>query len=998
MAKLGISTGSQPNDGTGDSLIDGAVKANSNFDEIYTTIGDGTTLAVPVTSVSAGTGINVSGSTGNVTITNIGIADTNNLRTDFLEVSGISTLSGGIEIPSNVPLKVGDITIEERTSPSTGSLIETPGDFLIKSGRLLINNAANSENMIVATQNGGVELYYNNAERLRTVADGVTLTGSIACSNIDSTNLETGTGFLTLGNSSSQFDIKFSPSTGNSPAIRYDVSSGISIYNRYNSGADLLADVTFGTSQTFLKHITPFADSTYHIGTNTNRFLTVYSDEFHGGGANITGISTLNIVNYSGGGGGGAENDTLADVTSRGATTNQTITFSTSKGISMDTASNNPFQIYGTSNSKAYIAHAQNNGGGGAGDLVVIAKNGLHVYGGSSENTVNLGLEVTSGSSNLLYQGSSKLTTTNTGINVTGEVSNFTNPSSNTPSSLQIETNDAGLGNTIRSSSSLNLRTNGSAFSVTLDNTSAILAGGTGASQYVSLYGSGAEKLKTTSTGINVTGSVQVGLALNMNYQNNASTILHNNLNGQFNIESVSGIHLKPGPSHVSIYSSDDVLRFKVKSDATDLYSDINVGVSTNSVGFTSTNSVNTPTLTLSHNNPTIAGTSGTTGNIKSIGGAPFYYDGTNWREFVLATGTPVSQPEDTDWDQVIIRNDFDTSLTEQRFGQTVFSGSSSNVDLVSSPVKVGTKSARLGFGGYGNTYAVAYPKRNEYNFTGAWTIEGWFYLDTLPSGTGLNVAPLFAHTYVADKTWGLTVEKSSGYLYFRWINNSSTTHSYANTAGRGTPLSVAHNLSLLSNAWAHIALVRKASNGSIHLFVNGTESSTTSSDQVIDNDIPVFATSYEFWFGKIRPTGTSDIFMDGNVDDIRVSTSERYTSNFNPPTTALPISGTGSTSYTPPGSLLGEISLGGSPTWTGTTGVTASQVAAGQYRATFATAYSSATDYVIQTSMNDYTPATTPVGIGVSRFTTHADFFVRRVSDGANIDTGSLAIDLFKK
>jgi hypothetical protein len=67
MAKLGISTGSSPNDGTGDSLIDGAVKANSNFTEIYTAIGDGTTLAIPVTSVTAGTGINLSGSTGSVT-------------------------------------------------------------------------------------------------------------------------------------------------------------------------------------------------------------------------------------------------------------------------------------------------------------------------------------------------------------------------------------------------------------------------------------------------------------------------------------------------------------------------------------------------------------------------------------------------------------------------------------------------------------------------------------------------------------------------------------------------------------------------------------------------------------------------------------------------------------------------------------------------------------------------------------------------------------------
>ena len=101
MAKQGISTGTSPNDGTGDSLLVGATKINLNFNEVYTTIGDGTTLAVPVTSVTAGTGINLSGSTGSVTITNTGIANTNNLRTDFLEVSGISTLSGGLEVTGN---------------------------------------------------------------------------------------------------------------------------------------------------------------------------------------------------------------------------------------------------------------------------------------------------------------------------------------------------------------------------------------------------------------------------------------------------------------------------------------------------------------------------------------------------------------------------------------------------------------------------------------------------------------------------------------------------------------------------------------------------------------------------------------------------------------------------------------------------------------------------------------------------------------------------------
>lgn len=44
MAKLGINTGSSPDAGDGDSLLMGALKINSNFDEIYNSIGDGTNL------------------------------------------------------------------------------------------------------------------------------------------------------------------------------------------------------------------------------------------------------------------------------------------------------------------------------------------------------------------------------------------------------------------------------------------------------------------------------------------------------------------------------------------------------------------------------------------------------------------------------------------------------------------------------------------------------------------------------------------------------------------------------------------------------------------------------------------------------------------------------------------------------------------------------------------------------------------------------------------
>ena len=44
MAKQTINIGSVPNDGTGSTLRDGGDLINDNFNEIYSAIGDGTTL------------------------------------------------------------------------------------------------------------------------------------------------------------------------------------------------------------------------------------------------------------------------------------------------------------------------------------------------------------------------------------------------------------------------------------------------------------------------------------------------------------------------------------------------------------------------------------------------------------------------------------------------------------------------------------------------------------------------------------------------------------------------------------------------------------------------------------------------------------------------------------------------------------------------------------------------------------------------------------------
>ena len=107
MAKLGISTGAAPDDGTGSSLLVGAARVNSNFDELYTLLGAGSTTNLApgiVTSIVAGDNISVSGGSGQVTIT--GSAGTSHINTGSLNVSGISTL-GVTSITDDVVVYTG---------------------------------------------------------------------------------------------------------------------------------------------------------------------------------------------------------------------------------------------------------------------------------------------------------------------------------------------------------------------------------------------------------------------------------------------------------------------------------------------------------------------------------------------------------------------------------------------------------------------------------------------------------------------------------------------------------------------------------------------------------------------------------------------------------------------------------------------------------------------------------------------------------------------------
>ena len=102
--------------------------------------------------------------------------------------AGVSTFSGtaDVHLLDNVQLNVGDGSDLAIYHDGTSSYIKnTTNDLVIwddsrvrvRTPSLLVNNAANDENLLVATENGSVDLYYNNSKKFETTNDGTVTTG-----------------------------------------------------------------------------------------------------------------------------------------------------------------------------------------------------------------------------------------------------------------------------------------------------------------------------------------------------------------------------------------------------------------------------------------------------------------------------------------------------------------------------------------------------------------------------------------------------------------------------------------------------------------------------------------------------------------------------------------------------------------------------------------------------------------------------------------------------
>lgn len=123
MSRQGISTGTAPNDDTGDTLIVGAKKINENFQEIYDALGDGADLLSGNPNLTVGFVTATGGSfSGNVTFDgDVSIAGTLTYE-DVKNVDsvGVVTARDGIVVSASGINVTGDSTFSNYVDLNSG--------------------------------------------------------------------------------------------------------------------------------------------------------------------------------------------------------------------------------------------------------------------------------------------------------------------------------------------------------------------------------------------------------------------------------------------------------------------------------------------------------------------------------------------------------------------------------------------------------------------------------------------------------------------------------------------------------------------------------------------------------------------------------------------------------------------------------------------------------------------------------------------------------------
>ena len=216
------------------------------------------------------------------------------------------TMTGDVLYNDNIKAKFGagsDLQIYHDASNSYVADQGT-GQLVLLSNSFRINNAANTENMISAEENGAVSLFFNDSSKLATTSTGVQVSGNISNATGDFTldvagdiNLDADGGDIKFKDGGTSFGGIFK--SGNDLYLQSDISDGDIKFYGSDGGSTITAltlDMSDGGTASFNSHIRLGDNKTASFGTGFD--IEITSDGTNGTIGAPNGDLTLDVAGY----------------------------------------------------------------------------------------------------------------------------------------------------------------------------------------------------------------------------------------------------------------------------------------------------------------------------------------------------------------------------------------------------------------------------------------------------------------------------------------------------------------------------------------------------------------------------------------------------------------------------------------------------------------------------------------------------------------------------
>ena len=286
---------------TGGEIVDSANFVFNSANSTFAVTGN--------TTVSANLSVTNVVSAANVAATHVGTATlgTSGLATlNSMNVVNTATFNANVDLQDSDYLLIGTSDDLQLFHDGLHSYIKDTGtgDLIVDASIFRVMNAANTENMIVATQDSGVILYANNIARVETTLVGANVTGTFGVSGLSTLSSANVTNSFQVNGLSSLVgntafannvtitgDLTVSGTTNLATDADFTVNNAISTTSTVNglftnNGNTVLGDTNVDIvtiNAKIASSIIPNANNTYDLGaTGTGLYKTIYANNFVG--------------------------------------------------------------------------------------------------------------------------------------------------------------------------------------------------------------------------------------------------------------------------------------------------------------------------------------------------------------------------------------------------------------------------------------------------------------------------------------------------------------------------------------------------------------------------------------------------------------------------------------------------------------------------------------------------------------------------------------------